>query len=884
MNYLRQQQQQQQQPQQRYLSQFDFPHNAGGGGPNPMQSVDDIRREQMEQQSRLENLLQDRMAAGAQSNLIQRVDSSGLRDEQPPVAAAAARPYSQHLFGTDHQHRLQMNDDRSSLQERLRLQAEEELRRRLQEHEEQQNPPTQDELPSSSTKLQHTGVSTTNEISSPSIPHSSSADDSHVLKKGDDVKPPAVKKIAKKPKATKSLPKKKGSDKKMKKSTQKFAAKGSPLEKKRPRPGADEPTAMSVKTKKRPRPDEEGPTAATQKTKRKYKKRQKKEEKPSKPTRPRGRPKGSTKKKPPPTSNLADGSAAKHDFKPGTDAHKKRGKAVNTLLDIKESVEWSDSENEDAGEKSSTAMSINLTNFHSSIPELPVEPEMELPKPTKKRIGLLDDDPDANKDADQSGKAKEAEQDKDLLDDDSAAEDPFANYPHPIDPWWPSLKKPKLPKRRDKANAKKLVVIGEEKRFKADLDAIKKSLSQDVQPGVLEKVPHCKIHRMRIKKMTKNPSSVPELVQCFQVTELYPNDMMVGCSQCGAWRHAACGGHHKPYSVREAMETPFVALCDRCHAEDTILKDHPVARKRLDRQRCEQIRRGLSTSATMRHASLSKYGGTYKWPLGSVSASHIGGHTRSVQARHDKAEKQWSDMVKKLAAGSSQRPKDRAKIRTKELERLLTSVEDAEAYTDRHNMMVFLMQDTLTATPVGYEKELLNMFDPEDDDQEFEEVEDKDNDEIEEDPGKGERGNDGDDDHQVENHGAENHEGGVKEDEEDKDDNVPLLESNDDNDGESAESLFATQQATETSGGDDGDDDDDVDSLEHDGSTSSTGTGEEATETETTSSCCQRQGCTNKLRFDSLFCSDACGVKVAETDLLRTLYYVSEIHPSVLRV
>jgi hypothetical protein len=79
----------------------------------------------------------------------------------------------------------------------------------------------------------------------------------------------------------------------------------------------------------------------------------------------------------------------------------------------------------------------------------------------------------------------------------------------------------------------------------------------------------------------------------------------------------------------------------------------------------------------MRQASFSKHGGTYKWPLGSVSATHIGGHTRSVHSRHDKAEKQWTDMASKLSRGYGCRPKDRVKHRTKELERLLVSVEDA---------------------------------------------------------------------------------------------------------------------------------------------------------------------------------------------------------------
>ena len=46
---------------------------------------------------------------------------------------------------------------------------------------------------------------------------------------------------------------------------------------------------------------------------------------------------------------------------------------------------------------------------------------------------------------------------------------------------------------------------------------------------------------------------------------------------------------------------------------------------------------------------------------------------------------------------------------------------------------------------------------------------------------------------------------------------------------------------------------------------------------------CQRKGCTKKSRFDSIFCSDACGVSALEKDLLRTFFYSSDIHPSSLR-
>lgn len=48
-------------------------------------------------------------------------------------------------------------------------------------------------------------------------------------------------------------------------------------------------------------------------------------------------------------------------------------------------------------------------------------------------------------------------------------------------------------------------------------------------------------------------------------------------------------------------------------------------------------------------------------------------------------------------------------------------------------------------------------------------------------------------------------------------------------------------------------------------------------------SLCARRGCKKHPRFDSIFCSDACGVSALEFDLLRSLQYASEAHPSVLR-
>lgn len=48
-------------------------------------------------------------------------------------------------------------------------------------------------------------------------------------------------------------------------------------------------------------------------------------------------------------------------------------------------------------------------------------------------------------------------------------------------------------------------------------------------------------------------------------------------------------------------------------------------------------------------------------------------------------------------------------------------------------------------------------------------------------------------------------------------------------------------------------------------------------------STCARDGCCQKHRFDSIFCSDSCGVCALEFDLFRVLEVAGEIHPSLMR-
>ncbi|KAL3944175.1 MAG: hypothetical protein SGBAC_001732 [Bacillariaceae sp.] len=494
---------------------------------------------------------------------------------------------------------------------------------------------------------------------------------------------------------------------------------------------------------------------------------------------------------------------------------KKTDDAASTLMGIKASVEWPDSESEhehnvgweelQAKRKGDT---IELPNFNSVLPQLPEEPRVKEVKDTsKKHKGILDGD---SVDWKQRTKARSNSRTQEHA--DSEADAGLVEYRFPIDTWWPSTNSVQRERKMSGEMAPSTryegseEVLGKESQFRVDVDRCRDALAQAVTPGILEKIPHCRVHRMNMMKK-KNPMA-PELCHCFQVTELYPNEHMLCCSICGTWRHAACGGHHKPMSIRESMDTAFTPTCDRCHEEQKLLKNYPLARKRIDRQRTEQIRRGLATSAAMRQASFSKHGGTYKWPLGSVSSTHIGGHTRSVHSRHDKAEKQWMDMATRLGNNSGVKSKNRVKYRTKELERLLVSVEDAEGHMDRHNMMLFLLQDTLREDPVGFEKHKRNIFDPADDEVSRSYLRNKLSKDKENLPAKG----------------SEN------------------VTNGNETDGD--------QNGEEFVGGED---------------------------------VCGRNGCKTKRRFDSLFCSDSCGVSALEKDLLRTFQYASDIHPSLLR-
>lgn len=455
------------------------------------------------------------------------------------------------------------------------------------------------------------------------------------------------------------------------------------------------------------------------------------------------------------------------------------------------------------------------------------------------------------------------------------------------DEWWPSnacirKERRKRGERQDEEDSDEEVDADAEAKptvnfVKAGVEAANEKLETLVEPGVLEKLPHCKLYDDYCKEK-KSVGSAPKF--CCQTTETFPIEVMVCCSVCSTWRHAQCGGHYKRYTADnvDPSNILFEPICDQCYLEKPFVEDNPIAVARIERQRIEHLRRCNATNAVMRQVAFGKHSGQYKWPLGSVSISHISGHTRSVQARHEKAEKQWSDMAARLGNGQELRPRERQRIRTRELERLLVNIEDAGKYVfvtrhdirllivkqvaccltllmftflfdtfaspegamDRHNMMLFLQTDTSKRHPAGFELPRKNIFDP-DEDQVYVSL----------------------------------HHGSTKP--------VKSLAGTSDGSTVGQSSIMTGINEPKAAGL--------VDvtklvtnSLDNDADKKlSIDVNKDDAPNEEKRCVCSRESCTQRPRFDSIFCSDSCGVSNLETDLLRTLQFACKLHPSILR-
>ena len=361
---------------------------------------------------------------------------------------------------------------------------------------------------------------------------------------------------------------------------------------------------------------------------------------------------------------------------------------------------------------------------------------------------------------------------------------------------------------------------------KTGLQSLKKRMKSSVESGVLEKLPHCKLYADYCNDEKKTNFS-PKF--CCQTTETFSYKTMVCCSICSTWRHTQCGGHYKRYSAdsTDPSNMLFVPICDICYLEKPFIQDNAVGTKRLDRQRVEHLRSCNAINAVMRQYAFSKHAGPYKWPLGNVCVTHASGHTKSVVGRHEKSEKQWADMVERLGK-TDMKARERLRVRTRDFERIMLSVEDAEGVTDRHNMTLFLRNDLRKPNPAGFENPRRNIFDAEDD------LIGMTNPEVSDSNGAATRTSNL-------NSTSKSQSGGM--------DTVKLGRNGCLGNRTGRKPAILSKEGKT--------DDKDV--------------------------TCRRQGCSQKPRFDSIFCSDSCGVLTVEADLLQTLEYASEIHPTSLR-
>jgi len=434
------------------------------------------------------------------------------------------------------------------------------------------------------------------------------------------------------------------------------------------------------------------------------------------------------------------------------------------------------------------------------------------------------------------------------------------------DPWWPT-KKHIMRERRLRASG------GHHQSKVPAIPPLNKRLKLNPeQPGVLQKLPYCRIH---IKYQQLKGISPQKAVFCSQVTEVHPTEPIVCCSVCVTWRHGACGGHHKWSSSQGTInpKSVFIPLCDLCFQEHNVLANDAELKKTLQKQRLQHLRKTLAANQIIRHVAFSKHQGSYKWPLGSVGSTHIAGHTRSVNARHEKAEKQWQEMVFKIV-NPDQRPRDRIKVRLREFEKLQQHIEEAELCNDRHNMILFLQNDVAKETPVGCEVERSNFFDPlEDPIIEELDVKDEEKDctiiEASESLSVGSPSQ------------AESSDGETALNESSTTtrpatdpstlESVTLTASqrNGSNASPSADGILSTEEYSMNDYSIDLDQKEEI-------------SGDQVIPNASRVKC-SRPTCPRKPRHDSSFCSDACGISVLERDLLHSLEYSEDIHPSQFR-
>jgi hypothetical protein len=219
--------------------------------------------------------------------------------------------------------------------------------------------------------------------------------------------------------------------------------------------------------------------------------------------------------------------------------------------------------------------------------------------------------------------------------------------------WWPSSSSTRTAAHQD--NPKPPSVTTDHDTHQA--------LSKALEPGVLEKLPYCKLYR-------SNSDGSEDPLYCTQVTAIFCTNPMLCCSECLTWRHAECGGHYTlsfPLSIRSDHYADFRPVCDRCHYEKDVLQKYPTAIKRLQNQRLQHLYREQITSAVMKQAALS-----------SLTQLTLGPDSdfMGLNAAYEIACKKWNIMVDTIESDNHTLKQNDEK-KENELKRLLDFLEDA---------------------------------------------------------------------------------------------------------------------------------------------------------------------------------------------------------------
>ena len=242
------------------------------------------------------------------------------------------------------------------------------------------------------------------------------------------------------------------------------------------------------------------------------------------------------------------------------------------------------------------------------------------------------------------------------------------------DSWWPYLQS-----SLKSAKQNSIVKISNENKKQGRKNGKKHSnqakANKSTEPFVLHKIPHCKKYLLECSSSDAASNRKP--LFCFQVTEIFPKDLMVCCSICFTWRHVCCGGHHCISGIKLAkLNKPFVPICDFCFKEKKRYSENIKIKRSLNQRRREHLRRSLISHKIMRNASNLKQK-TSNWPLGSVKAEKIKDHINEVFLQNQILVKEWNEMSNTLGKEGSGKTKDRMKTRSKYFEQLLGYLEDA---------------------------------------------------------------------------------------------------------------------------------------------------------------------------------------------------------------